>query len=64
LGENGKLQFRTEVFNLLNRANFSTPNRTVFAAVQNVENPLPNAGTITETITSARQVQFALKVLF
>ncbi len=31
LGEGGSLQFRAEFFNLLNRANFGTPNPTVFS---------------------------------
>ncbi len=30
LGENGNLQFRAEIFNLLNRANFGPPSNAVF----------------------------------
>ncbi len=55
-----KLQFRAEIFNLLNRANFNTPNLIVFtpAGVSGT------AGAITSTSTTARQVQFALKLLW
>ncbi len=63
-GETGKLEFRTELFNILNRANFGPPNRTVFAARNNVETPLSTVGTITNTNSTSRQIQFALKVLF
>jgi hypothetical protein len=64
LGESGKLEFRAEAFNLINHANFAIPNRTVFAAVANVEAPLANAGKITSTATPSRQIQFGLKILF
>jgi Carboxypeptidase regulatory-like domain/TonB-dependent Receptor Plug Domain/TonB dependent receptor-like, beta-barrel len=64
LGSAGALQLRLEVFNLFNRANFAVPNRVVFAASRADETPLPTAGRITRTITSARQFQFGVKVLF
>ena len=64
LGEAGKLEFRAEGFNLLNRANFGLPNRTAFTALQNVESPLATAGRINRTISTSRQLQFALKILF
>ncbi len=64
LGEGGKLEFRAEIFNILNRANFAEPNRTVFAAVNDVENPLGNVGQITSTSGASRQIQFGLKILF
>jgi hypothetical protein len=60
LRERLTLQFRAEIFNLLNRANFNTPNLIVFTP----SGLSGSAGTITSTSTTARQVQFALKLLF
>jgi hypothetical protein len=54
------LQFRAEIFNLLNRANFNQPNAVVFTP----SGVSPTAGVITSTTTTARQVQFGLKLLW
>jgi hypothetical protein len=54
------LQFRAEIFNLLNRANFNLPNAVVFTP----SGVSPTAGAITSTSTTSRQVQFGLKLLF
>ncbi|MGC1105423.1 MAG: carboxypeptidase-like regulatory domain-containing protein [Candidatus Acidiferrales bacterium] len=54
------LQFRAELFNLLNRANFNTPNPIVFTP----SGVSPTAGVITSTSTTSRQVQFGLKLLW
>jgi outer membrane receptor protein involved in Fe transport len=62
ISENFNIQFRWEVFNILNRANFSVPASTsIFDAVgTNV-----TAGDlITTTQTPSRQMQVALKVIF
>ncbi len=64
LGSGGQVQFRLEVFNLLNRANFAAPDRTVFAAARVGEDPLPTAGRMTRTVTSARQLQLGVKLTF
>jgi hypothetical protein len=64
IGSNSQVQFRVEVFNLLNRANFAVPNRVVFAAARADEMPLPTAGRISRTVTSARQLQLGIKVTF
>jgi hypothetical protein len=64
LGSGGQLQLRLEVFNLLNRPNFATPDRVVFAAASANEAPLTTAGRITRTVTSSRQVQLGAKLLF
>jgi len=57
------VQFRTEFFNVLNRANFAPPldNRNIFDAKGAV---IANAGLITSTQTSSRQIQFALKTIW
>ncbi len=54
------LQFRAEIFNLLNRANFNQPNEVVFTP----SGVSPTAGVITSTSTTSRQVQFALKFIW
>jgi len=58
------LQFRAEFFNILNRANFNTPTLIVATVAGNTPVPNPAAGGITGTSTSARQIQFALKLLW
>jgi hypothetical protein len=62
VSEKSRLEFRAEFFNLLNRANFGTPNEVVFTSASTV--PSPNAGVITATATSSRQIQFGLKLLW
>jgi hypothetical protein len=64
LGEAGRLEFRAEFFNLLNRANFGLPNGTIFAANVSNETPVSNAGQILYTNTPSRQIQFGVKILF
>jgi Carboxypeptidase regulatory-like domain/TonB-dependent Receptor Plug Domain len=59
IGERENLQFRAEFFNLLNRANFNTPNPVVFTPALS-----PTAGVITSTSTTSRQIQFGLKLLW
>jgi hypothetical protein len=58
--ENLNLPFRAEFFNILNHANFSTPNLIAFTP----SGVLPAAGVITSTSITSRQVQFALKLLW
>jgi hypothetical protein len=60
------VQFRAELFNLLNRANFNTPNLIVFTppTATNPTGLSSAAGPITSTSTTARQVQFGLKLLW
>ncbi|MGB9010954.1 MAG: carboxypeptidase regulatory-like domain-containing protein [Candidatus Acidiferrales bacterium] len=58
--ERFNLQFRAEIFNLLNRANFNTPNLIVFTP----SGVSGTAGAINSTSTTSRQVQFALKLLW
>jgi len=54
------LQFRAEFFNILNRANFNTPNLIVFTP----SGVSGTAGAINSTSTTSRQIQFALKLLW
>jgi hypothetical protein len=54
------LQFRAEIFNILNRANFNLPNAVVFTP----SGVSPTAGVITSTSTTSRQIQFGLKLLW
>jgi hypothetical protein len=60
INEKWSLQFRAEAFNVFNHANFDTPNSVVFSG----NNYSGSAGVITETATTSRQIQFAMKVLF
>jgi len=66
LRERLNLQFRAEIFNLLNRANFNTPNLIVFTppTAANPSGLSGTAGAITSTSTTSRQIQFALKLLW
>jgi hypothetical protein len=57
------LQFRAEMFNLFNRANFRFG--TGGSVLYNSPGPPnPAAGRITETSTTSRQIQLALKLIF
>jgi hypothetical protein len=60
------VQFRVEVFNLLNRANFDLPfNDPDGAAVFDDQGVLlPTVGRIFNTITDAREVQVAIRLTF
>ena len=60
LRESLSLQFRAEIFNITNRANFNTPALITFTP----SGVSGTAGAITSTSTTARQVQFALKLLW
>jgi len=58
LRERLNLQFRAELFNILNHANFNSPNAVVFTP----SGVSPTAGVITSTSTTSRQIQFSLKL--
>jgi Carboxypeptidase regulatory-like domain/TonB-dependent Receptor Plug Domain len=60
ISEKMNLQFRAEFFNVLNHANFNSPNTTVFSsgAIS------ASAGLITATSTTSRQIQLGLKLIF
>jgi len=61
LRERANALFRFEMFNIMNHTNFGLPNTTPLTAA-GVANA--SAGRITYTTTSARQLQFALRVSF
>ncbi len=61
LTERWRLQFRAELFNLLNHVNYSNPAASVFASNGTRQG---NAGFISSTVTTSRQIQFGLKLLF
>jgi hypothetical protein len=65
LGEAGQVEFRAEIFNILNHPNFSIPNATIFSGTAGIE-PVTGAGQITSTLRNqvSRQVQLALRVSF
>lgn len=59
--ERTHLQFRSEFFNFLNRANFAHPNNTLFTATRG---RVGSAGRITRTVVDNRQIQIALRLTF
>lgn len=60
--EGTTVQFRAEMFNALNRANFGIPSSVIFTSATGPASG--TAGRITTTTTTARQIQFALKIIF
>lgn len=77
ISEKASLQFRAEMFNLLNHANFAAPSGSVFSGAvadtgpyselpigSSASNPFGTVGQILTTFTTSRQIQFALKLFF
>ncbi len=66
IGERMTVQFRSEIFNFLNRTNFNTPGLIVAVLEPGSTTPTSSGvgGLITGTSTSSRQVQFGLKLLW
>ncbi len=62
LSERLALQLRGEAFNILNHANFNTPNLIVFSSA--TAPPSGSAGVVTSTSTSSRQLQVAVKLIW
>ena len=69
-GREGSVEFRAEIFNILNHTNFGMPaSGSVFNGATSVlgayqQAPLTGVGQITTTVTTSRQIQFALKLIF
>ncbi|MBI4446713.1 MAG: TonB-dependent receptor [Acidobacteria bacterium] len=67
LREELKMEFRVEIFNALNRSNFDAPlilGQPIPVPVFTPFGPIPSSARLTQTTTTARQIQFALKILF
>jgi hypothetical protein len=62
ISENFNAQFRVEVFNIFNHPNFSPP-VDFNALFDNTGAPL-STGVIDSTVTTSRQIQFALKLIW
>ena len=55
------IDFRAELFNVLNHANFGLPSAAIFNTTGSYRGA---AGVISNTLSSSRQIQFGLKLLF
>jgi hypothetical protein len=72
ISENFNVQFRVEMFNILNHANFAPPetatdvNTDIFDPTGASLSPLlgGNAGVLLRTTVPERQIQFAIKIIF
>lgn len=64
LTEDVNLQFRSEFFNLLNRANFGAPGIVAFAGTADSNPVLGAFGRVRRTVTTSRQIQFGLRLGF
>jgi hypothetical protein len=61
VNERLKVEFRTEFFNILNHANFDLPSGQIFDSTGRY---LGSAGHVSATITTSRQIQLGLKLIF
>jgi hypothetical protein len=65
ISERFNIQFRAEIFNILNHANFAPPTTPTNTDIFNSSGDLQaTAGVLTKTTTTAREIQFAIKVIF
>jgi hypothetical protein len=58
-----RTELRVDVFNAFNRVNLGIPERTVYGALANVEDPLGTAGRITSA-DAAREAQLSVRLSF
>jgi hypothetical protein len=65
ISERFNIQFRAEIFNILNHTNFAPPTTPTNTDIFNSSGEsLATAGQLTKTTTTAREIQFAVKVIF
>jgi hypothetical protein len=65
ISERFNIQFRAEIFNILNHPNFAPPIQGVNTDIfDGTGTPNPTAGLLTKTTTTAREIQFAVKIIF
>jgi hypothetical protein len=65
ISENFRVQFRAELFNILNRPNFAVPNSPNNTDIfDSTGAPTGVAGLLNSTTTTSRQIQFALKLIW
>jgi hypothetical protein len=65
ISEAFNVQFRAEIFNILNHPNFAPPGTGTNTDIFNSAGaPNSSAGLLTSTTTTSRQIQLALKVIF
>jgi len=62
ISESFNTQFRVEIFNIMNHANFAPPTVSKLDVFDPTGNSTGTAGLLTMTTTDSRQIQFALKV--
>src|SRR5579864_4756723 len=64
ISESFNAQFRAEIFDIFNRANFGSPTDNLQIFDQNGVSQTQTAGKLTSTQTTSRQIQFALKLIW
>ncbi len=64
ISESFNAQFRAEIFNIFNRANFGSPTDNLTVFDPNGVPQTQTAGLLTATQTTSRQIQFALKLIW
>ena len=64
ISENFNAQFRAEIFNIFNRANFGSPTDNLAVFDQSGVPQTQTAGLLDSTQTTSRQIQFALKLIW
>jgi len=64
ISETFNIQFRAEIFNILNHANFAPPVTPDHTDILDPAGHLAAPGVLTRTTTTAREIQFAVKVVW